>query len=162
MKISVLTAAAVSAAALAAVAFASGVPTEGARTWSAKLTAKQEVPKPAGAAAASGTFHANGGFKCAVGEMGCDVKPGKMRWTLTFTRLTGPAVAAHLHIGKVGVAGPVVIALCGPCRNGQKGTITVSKKVFQAAGTRRLYVNVHTAKNEAGEIRGQIDMAAVL
>ena len=31
-------------------------------------------------------------------------------------------IAAHIHIGKPGKAGPVALALCGPCRSGQKGT----------------------------------------
>lgn len=52
-----------------------------------------------------------------------------IRWTLTFRRLSGAAVAAHIHRGAPGVAGSVVVALCGPCRNGQNGRKVVDEDV---------------------------------
>jgi CHRD domain-containing protein len=112
--------------------------------WSAKLTAKQEVPKQAvKAPAAHGAFTAT-------------LKGTKLTWKLTFAKLSGPATAAHIHMGAMGVAGGVKVALCGPCKSGQKGTATVPASVIKAFGKHLLYVNVHTAKNPAGEIRGQL------
>ena len=35
-------------------------------------------------------------------------------WRLTFHGLTGKAIAAHIHMGKAGKAGPIAVALCGP------------------------------------------------
>lgn len=120
---------------------------EGEGTYRATLGSKAEVPQPNAPAKAAGVFSAR------VTE-----RRGKatIRWTLTFRRLSGAAVAAHLHRGKAGVAGPVVVALCGPCRNGQNGRKVVDEHVVSGFPSGRYYVNVHTAKNPAGEIRGQL------
>ena len=112
--------------------------------WSAKLTAAQEVPKQTVKnAAASGSFTAT-------------LSGRKLKWKLTFSKLTGPATAAHIHIGAMGKAGGVAVALCGPCKSGQSGTATLTAATIAKAGKHLLYVNVHTAKNPNGEIRGQI------
>ena len=50
----------------------------------------------------------------------------------------------------------VAVALCGPCRNGQRGTANLTAANLAALAAGRAYVNVHTPKNPAGEIRGQI------
>ena len=70
--------------------------------------------------------------------------------------MTGPATAAHIHMGAVGKAGNVVIALCTPCKSGVHGKKTLSRAVKKALIHHKLYVNVHTAKNPNGEIRGQL------
>jgi hypothetical protein len=111
------------------------------------LNARQEVPRPQGAGRATGRFTATA------------VKTGNsavVTWRLAFSRLTGRAVAAHIHLGRRGVAGPVSVSLCGPCRNGATGRATVSGAALRALETGRTYVNVHTSRNQAGEIRGQI------
>ena len=62
-------------------------------------------------------------------------------------------------MGKAGKAGPIAVALCGPCRSGQRGTAKVNARTVTAlwrALTDLAYVNVHTPKNAAGEIRGQV------
>jgi CHRD domain len=124
-----------------------------AYTYRAGLNAKQEVPTPKGAAKAIGAFVA------IVTE-----QHGKatLRWTLTFRRLSGKAVAAHIHLGKRGVAGGVIEALCGPCRTGQSGTKVLSKDANDALEEGKAYVNVHTPKNAAGEIRGQVGRGALV
>lgn len=112
------------------------------------LSARAEVPKPTGVAA-----NARGMFGVTLTSSGSSYS---VKWTLTFSSLTGRATAAHIHRGKPGVAGPVLRALCGPCRSGQTGKAPVAKVVADAIKTGSTYVNVHTAKNKAGEIRGQI------
>src|SRR3954469_2396593 len=110
----------------------------------AKLTAKQEIPKPTVKdAGAHGSFTATLAGK-------------KLKWKLTFSGLTGPATAAHIHIGAMGKAGPVAVALCGPCKSGAHGTATLSAALLKKIDKHLAYVNVHTAKNPAGEIRGQV------
>ncbi|HEY8103909.1 MAG TPA: CHRD domain-containing protein [Gaiellaceae bacterium] len=111
------------------------------------LNARQEVPKPKGAAKATGRFTLTA------------VKTGPsavITWRLTFSKLTGRAGAAHIHIGRRGVAGGVAVSLCGPCRSGATGRATVSGATLAALEAGRAYVNVHTARNAGGEIRGQI------
>ena len=116
--------------------------------YSSKLGRSAEVPKPGGvSSAASGTFsltltHAGGKYTA--------------KWKLTFSGLTGKAVAAHIHQGGPGKAGPVVLALCGQCKSGQSGKARLSGAAANALNGRKAYVNVHTAKNPAGEIRGQV------
>jgi len=54
------------------------------------------------------------------------------------------------------VAGPVTLALCGPCRSGAAGRATVTGAALNALESGSAYVNVHTPRNPAGEIRGQV------
>ncbi|HET9242678.1 MAG TPA: CHRD domain-containing protein [Gaiella sp.] len=117
-----------------------------ARSYRATLGTRAEVPRPNAPARAAGVFTAK-----VTESQG----RATIRWTLTFRRLSGAAVAAHIHRGGAGVAGPVVVALCGPCRNGQNGRRVVDDELANRLRT-GFYVNVHTAKNPAGEIRGQL------
>jgi hypothetical protein len=117
------------------------------------LTSRQEVPKPKG-----NVRRARANFTAAVTTSGTT---GKMAWRLTFSGLTGRAAAAHIHIGQRGKAGPVAVALCGPCRNGMRRSADLSPAVLAALQAGRAYVNVHTARNPAGEVRGQIAAVAL-
>ena len=112
------------------------------------LRASQERPKPKGKLA-----RAKGTFTATVSRSGAT---GVITWRLTFSKLSGRAIAAHIHSGARGKAGPVIVPLCAPCRSGAHGRATVDGSVLDALGSGRTYVNVHTKKNPAGEIRGQI------
>ena len=119
-----------------------------AATVTATLTARQEVPRPKGTLARAGGVFTLSASKNDAGT--------RLTWRLTFRRLTGRAVGAHVHIGRRGVAGPVAIPLCGPCRSGVRGTVTPSAAALAALEAGRAYVNVHTARNPAGEVRAQV------
>jgi CHRD domain/RTX calcium-binding nonapeptide repeat (4 copies) len=112
------------------------------------LNRRQEVPRPRRARRARGRFAAtltrtDGGFE--------------LRWRLTSRRLTGRRLAAHIHRGPRGTAGPVVIPLCGPCSRRERGTAQVTDQALaRSIVMGETYVNVHTRKNPDGEIRGQI------
>jgi hypothetical protein len=114
----------------------------------ATLGAAKEVPKPTGVRASAG-----GSFAAGLTRNGTR---GTLSWRLTFRGLTGKAVAAHVHLARAGKAGPVAVPLCGPCRSGARGTAKVNARTVTALLGRGAYVNVHTAKNPAGEIRGQV------
>ncbi len=117
------------------------------------MKARSEVPKPTGVpASAVGLFTGKAVEQSSGGA--------KITWRLTFSHLTGSATAAHIHLGKVGVAGPPALALCGPCKSGQKGTAVLDKATWKAVKGGGAYVNVHTVKNAAGEIRGQVKSSA--
>jgi hypothetical protein len=131
-------------AALAAGIGFAAVGKEGTYKLSSKLSAGREVPKPKGVpAGATGTFTGT-------------LKGKKLTYKLTFAKLSGKAMAAHIHKGKAGKAGAVIVPLCGPCKSGVTKTVTVSSAVRDAIERNGTYVNVHTAKNLAGEIRGQV------
>lgn len=112
------------------------------------LRASQERPKPKGKLA-----KAKGTFTATVSRNGTS---GVITWRLTFSKLSGRATAAHIHSGARGKAGPVIVPLCAPCRSGARGRATVAASVLDALESGRTYVNVHTKKNPAGEIRGQL------
>jgi hypothetical protein len=114
--------------------------------WTAALSAGQEVPKQVVKDRA-----AHGLFRAVL-------RGNTLEWKLTYAKLTGPATAAHIHMGAKGTAGNVVVPLCGApaCKSGLSGTITVTAQMKGWFKKHLLYVNVHTAKNPAGEIRGQL------
>jgi hypothetical protein len=117
--------------------------------FKATLTAGAEVPKPKGVpASATGIFTAT--------TIEASSGPVRMTWKLTFAHLSGKAVQAHVHLGRPGKAGNVLVALCAPCRSGQTGSARITHDVEDALEHGRAYVNVHTPKNLAGEIRGQV------
>jgi hypothetical protein len=138
---------------LAAVLVAASMATAGHTTqaktvkFSAALNKGQEVPSPKGTKiGASGRFTAT-------------LTGTTLTWKLTFAHLTGAATAAHIHDGVKGKSGPVLFPLCGPCTSGVHGTTTLTAAQITAMMNRKYYVNVHTAKNPGGEIRGQITRA---
>jgi hypothetical protein len=70
--------------------------------------------------------------------------------------LSGPIISAHLHKGAMGVVGPIVADLSTGI-NGNMIRMDVSTTAFLTdlkAGN--IYINVHTAANPNGEIRGQL------
>jgi hypothetical protein len=123
--------------------------------YKATLNGKQEKPKSDSKATGSATF--------TVASNGKSIK-----YTIKASKLSGAVQAAHVHFGKPGVAGPVVINVCAkPCKLPKSGTLT-SKQFAKAPGVSsfaaavkdlkkgQAYVNLHTKKYPAGEIRGQI------
>jgi Cu/Zn superoxide dismutase len=115
---------------------------------STTLNARQERPNPTG-----NVRRATGTFTGTVVKLGAT---GTIAWRVRYSGLTGRATAAHIHIAQRGTPGPVAAALCGPCRNGQRGTANLTPALLRALETGRAYVNIHTPRNAAGEIRGQI------
>ena len=65
---------------------------------------------------------------------------------------------AHIHIGKAGTNGPVVITLSKSGNNAwmvPEGS-KLSEAEYKAYKAGELYVNVHSADHKPGEIRGQL------
>jgi CHRD domain len=76
-------------------------------------------------------------------------------WELTVSRIGKPN-AAHIHKGRAGVAGPVVVPLGAAYKS--KGCTRATAAVASAIAARpgAYYVNVHNAKYPAGAVRGQL------
>ena len=80
----------------------------------------------------------------------------KLTWKLSYSGLTGPATAAHFHgpaePGKnAGVAVPIA-----PATSPTEGSATLTDAQAADLVAGKYYVNVHTAANPGGEIRGQV------
>jgi hypothetical protein len=110
----------------------------------ADLTGAQEVPPV--------TTQGKGSADVAF-----DAASKKLSWTVTYSGLSGPATAAHFHgpaePGKnAGVAVPIPNQANSPVSG--SATLTDAQAADLAAG--RYYVNIHTAVNPGGEIRGQV------
>jgi hypothetical protein len=86
-----------------------------------------------------------------------DATTKKLTWKLTYSGLSGPATAAHFHgpaeAGKnAGVKVPIPNATSSPAEG--SATLTDEQVADLTAG--KYYINVHTAANPGGEIRGQV------
>ena len=80
-------------------------------------------------------------------------------WRVEYTGLSGPAAAAHIHCGAaVGANAGVAVKLGeGPTAASPmtgSGAMTDAQLADLAAG--KCYVNIHTAANKGGELRGQL------
>jgi CHRD domain len=136
------------AAMFAFATLASGAARPTVVKFSAALNIGQEVPHPKGVAAgASGHFSAT-------------LTGTTLKWTLSYSHLSGPAVAAHIHGPAArGKTANVLIPLCPPCKSPLSGTATATATEIKEMEAGQAYVNVHTGKNQNGEIRGQLTKA---
>jgi len=122
------------ALAVAGVAFAADVKVE--------LAGSQEVPAVNTQAKGSGTV--------TIGD------DGSVKGSITTTGIT--PTAAHIHMGAAGKNGPVIVPMT---KSGDTGFMFApgaklnedQMKAFKAGD---LYINVHSAANPGGEIRGQL------
>lgn len=111
----------------------------------ARLSAAQEVPAVNTKAKGLVTFTLEEDYK-----------------TLTiygvFDSLSGPVTNCHFHTGGFGVNGGVVLNLLPLVKGNQiSGQVTVTKAILAAINGYGIYINVHTAANPNGEMRGQIN-----
>jgi hypothetical protein len=117
----------------------------GASAYSAEvnvtLSGANEVPPVTTSAAGKGKF--------TIGD------DGSVAGSITTTGVAG--LAAHIHTGAPGVNGPVTIPLT---KDGDTYTAAAGAKLdadgVKAFKAGNLYVNVHSAANKGGEIRGQL------
>ena len=108
-----------------------------------KLSGDAEVPPVATMASGTGTMTINEDMTVS----------GKV------TTSGVAATMAHIHVGKAGANGPVVVTLAKSGHNVwlvPDGT-RLSEASYQSYKAGELYVNVHSAEHKAGEIRGQLN-----
>lgn len=115
-------------------------------TYTADLKGSSEVPSntTTGTGSATVTIDAN----------------NKITWNVSFSGLTGPATAVHIHgPAPVGKNAGVLIWLSTKGKTATSpvsgsGTFTATQAADLSNG--QCYVNVHTNANPGGEIRGQL------
>jgi hypothetical protein len=114
----------------------------------ASLTGAAETPAgdPAGAGKVTITFDPQDGLVC---------------WSLTVHGTAKTPVAAHIHKGAAGTAGPVVVPIGTPANGATKGCTAASRALIKdiIANPASYYVNVHTGDFPAGAVRGQLAKA---
>lgn len=84
-----------------------------------------------------------------------DTGSKKLTWKGSYSGLTGPATAAHFHAGEKGKNGAVAVPIA-PATSPLEGSATLNDQQASELMAGKLYVNVHTAQNKGGEIRGQL------
>ena len=122
--------------------------------FAASLGPGGERPAPNGVKTGAG-----GLVRAIVTQSGAN---STISWSLTFAHLTGPALSAHVYLGKPGEPGASALSLCQPCRTGQRGNASLSVGVATALANGGAYVNVETKANPDGEIRGQVGTSHAL
>jgi hypothetical protein len=86
-----------------------------------------------------------------------DAASKKLTWKLTYSGLTGPATAAHFHgPAEAGKNAGVAVAIPGATASPAEGSATLTDAQAADLMAGKYYVNVHTAANPGGEIRGQV------
>ena len=93
-------------------------------------------------------------------EASLDSASNVLTWTLTYTGLTGPVKAGHFHgPAAAGANAGVALGLTGGLESPIKGSATLTAAQVADLMAGKWYVNLHTAANPGGELRGQV-MAA--
>ena len=112
--------------------------------FSAKLSGASEVP--ANTSTGSGTLEAS-----------LDTQSNVLSWTVTDTGLTGAVKAGHFHgPAAAGANAGVALGFTGGVESPIKGTATLTAAQAADLLAGKWYVNLHTAANPGGEVRGQV------
>ena len=112
----------------------------------ANLTGAQEVPAVTTSASALGIFTLSQNQE-------------KLKFRVTLAGLSSAITNAHFHTGAAGVAGPAVVSLLTYLTgNVLEGEIVPTPAFLTSLSQGQIYINVHTANNPGGEIRGQLTL----
>lgn len=106
------------------------------------LSASQEVPQNS----------SNG-----RGTAKIDLDGSRLKWTIEYSGLSGPVTAGHIHgPAMMGANAGVVIPFTGSMASPIVGSAEVTAAQIADMKAGMYYINLHTAANPGGEIRGQI------
>jgi hypothetical protein len=115
-----------------------------AQKFKATLDGKSEVP----ANTSAGTGSA---------DLEYDAASKKLSWKVTYSGLSGPATAAHFHgPAESGKNAGVAVAIPNAGSSPVEGSATLTDAQAADLEAGKYYVNIHTAANPGGEIRGQV------
>src|SRR3984893_8904103 len=115
-----------------------------AEKMKATLSGKSEVP-------------ANSSAATSNADIDYDAATKKLTWKLTYSGRSGPATAAHFHgPAEAGKNAGVAVAIPNASSSPAEGSATLTDAQAADLMAGKYYVNVHTAANPGGEIRGQV------
>jgi hypothetical protein len=118
----------------------------GAETLSYKVALKSASEVPPNTSNGSGTA-----------DVTYDTQTKQLKWKVSYSGLSGPATAAHFHgPAEPGKNAGVMIPIQNIATSPAEGSATLTDAQAADLTGGRLYVNVHTAANPGGEIRGQV------
>jgi hypothetical protein len=81
----------------------------------------------------------------------------KLSWKVNYSGLSGPATAAHFHgPAEAGKNAGVAVPISNPASSPVEGSATLTDAQAADLMAGKYYVNIHTAANPGGEIRGQV------
>jgi hypothetical protein len=121
--------------------------------WSAEMDQAQETTIVVPAPEAAG-----------IGRGRIDTETGHVSWRVTYGGLTGPAQLMHFHgPGAPGVSAGITVdmGMIGGLDSGSTGMTMITPDQVSEFLQGLWYINVHTAANVAGEIRGQVYTAPI-
>ncbi len=113
------------------------------KSFHATLSGKREVPPVLGGGKGAADFKLDAATKT-------------LTWTVSYSGLTGAPVAAHIHGpalpgANAGVEVPIPVG-----NSPMTGSAVLTDAQISDLSMGKTYVNIHTAANKGGEIRGQI------
>ena len=85
-----------------------------------------------------------------------DTATKTLSWSVTYSGLSGPATAAHIHGPAAPGANAGVLVPFNDPAGPIKGSAALTDAQITDLEAGKWYVNVHTAANKPGEIRGQL------
>ena len=134
----------VSTLVIAAFTLFSNVAAAAVISFVSQLSGAQEVPAVQGAG--KGQLQAT-----------LDTATSQLRWKVTYSGLSGPVMAGHFHgpAGKTDNAA-VAVGFKAPLDAPITGEATLTPAQMGELMDGKWYVNLHTATNPKGEIRGQV------
>lgn len=123
--------------------YPAAAPMMATQSFRATLSAAAEVPSNAspGTGSLEATF---------------DKASGVLKWKVTYSGLTGPATMAHFHGPAMPGANAGVVVPFPSAASPAEGSATLTPAQAADLVAGKWYVNVHTAQNPGGEIRGQV------
>jgi len=127
-----------------AIAGCGMMPKSQTSTATNQLSGAQEVPPKPGSGAGT-----------VVTSLNKETKT--LRWTVTYSGLSGPVTAGHFHgPAPAGANAGVVVPFTGSMASPIEGTATLTDAQMADLVAGKWYANLHTAANPGGEIRGQV------
>lgn len=134
----------VMAAGLLAAGLVCGTSQAAMQSYKATLNGASEVPPVTTSGTGAATIDVNTATR-------------QVTWMVTYSGLSGPAKAAHIHCGAAaGANAPVAVSFGTKVASPIKGSAKMTAAQLSALQAGNCYVNVHTAAHKGGEIRGQL------